>query len=78
MLQTCLSVVTAEPQAIKDVLWAFATMGVHPGDTFLAAMVAAAQASWDSFEAQHISIMLWALAKLGRAPGWGAQQDKMS
>ena len=57
-------VATMRPRNLANTLWAFATLGRRPTDSFLATWQRAATESMSRFEAQHVSNSLWAMATL--------------
>lgn len=56
-------------QAIKDVLWAFATLNYEPSAEFLAAAAEHCRRRLPEFNPQNIANVAWAYAKLGQVPG---------
>lgn len=57
------------PQAIKDTLWAFATLGFTPNNHFLQGSVDQCLVLIAQFNPQNIANAIWAFAKFGYHPG---------
>ena len=57
------------PQAIKDTLWAFATLGFTPNNNFLQGSVDQCLVLIAQFNPQNIANAIWAFAKFGYHPG---------
>jgi len=55
-------------QAIKDALWAFATMGYAPTQAFLDQCAAHCLHQLSAFNPQNVANVAWAYAKFGYAP----------
>lgn len=56
-------------QAISNVLWAWATVGYHPGEQVMDAMQKEVAKKVGAFNAQDLANTVWAWAKLGCDPG---------
>lgn len=57
------------PQAIKDTLWAFATLGFTPNNSFLQGSVDQCLVLIAQFNPQNIANAIWAFAKFSYHPG---------
>ena len=57
------------PQAIKDTLWAFATLGFTPNNHFLQGSVDQCLVLIAQFNPQNIANAIWAFAKFAYHPG---------
>lgn len=55
---------TYVPQSVSNLVWAYATLGVQPGQDFCAAVCAHMGAHLAKYGSQHIANTLWALAVL--------------
>ena len=55
-------------QAIKDALWAFATMGYEPSQAFLDQCADHCLQQLSGFNPQNVANVAWAYAKFGYAP----------
>ena len=55
-------------QAIKDALWAFATMGYEPSQAFLDQCADHCLQQLTGFNPQNVANVAWAYAKFGYAP----------
>jgi hypothetical protein len=54
-----------EPQNIANLMWAFATAGVSPGETLVRTMSAEAVSKSKDFKPQEIANLMWALSTSG-------------
>lgn len=66
------------PQAIKDTLWAFATLGFTPNNNFLQGSVDQCLALIAQFNPQNIANAIWAFAKFSYHPGRYAELSSSS
>ena len=57
------------PQAIANIMWAFAILAHNPGQQLLEAVSADVYKRLDDFSPQHIAVTLWAFGKLEASPG---------
>lgn len=57
------------PQAIKDTLWAMATIGYTPAKPFLQGAAELCLCLISQFNPQNIANAIWAFAKFGFNPG---------
>ena len=57
------------PQAIANIMWAFAILAHNPGQQLLEAVSADVHKRLDDFSPQHIAVTLWAFGKLEASPG---------
>lgn len=57
------------PQAIANIMWAFAILAHNPGQQLLDAVSADVYKRLDDFSPQHIAVTLWAFGKLEASPG---------
>lgn len=56
-------------QTVSNVLWTYATLGVHPGVELLDRLAAFILKSAGSFKAQELSNSCWSYARFGHYPG---------
>ena len=59
------------PQDLSNLLWAYASLGYHPGETVLGAISEEVVAKVGGFNAQGVANTVWAYAALGYDPGEG-------
>ena len=57
------------PQAIANIMWAFAILAHSPGAQLLDAVSKDVHRRLDDFSPQHIAVTLWAFGKLEASPG---------
>lgn len=57
------------PQAIANIMWAFAILAHNPGEQLLESVSADVYKRLDDFSPQHIAVTLWAFGKLEASPG---------
>ena len=57
------------PQAIANIMWAFAILAHNPGQQLLDAVSKDVYRRLDDFSPQHIAVTLWAFGKLEASPG---------
>jgi len=57
------------PQAIANIMWAFAILAHNPGSQLLDAVSKDVYRRLDDFSPQHIAVTLWAFGKLEASPG---------
>lgn len=57
------------PQAIANIMWAFAILAHSPGTQLLDAVSKDVYRRLDDFSPQHIAVTLWAFGKLEASPG---------
>lgn len=52
------------PQSVSNLVWAYATLGVQPGEEFCAAVCAHMGAHLGNYGSQHIANTMWSLSVL--------------
>ena len=57
------------PQAIANIMWAFAILAHNPGSQLLDAVSKDVFRRLEDFSPQHIAVTLWAFGKLEASPG---------
>lgn len=57
------------PQAIANIMWAFAILAHNPGEQLLESVSADVYKRLEDFSPQHIAVTLWAFGKLEASPG---------
>lgn len=59
----------ASPQALENLLWAFATLNYRPSEAWMARFSESAQSKMGEFDAGGLATLLWAYATLSHNPG---------
>ena len=56
-------------QEVSNTVWAYATMGMKPGERLMGLLERRAEATAGDFNSQNVANTLWAYATMGRKPG---------